>query len=190
MRLSKNMHILHSKSKKKIAFVGGVLAFLNMPVQAQELRSFEATEYQHVSQISDDTKEGRVVLAEWYMACKAVINKKNYEEGYEVGKFHARAFQTALNKNNWSDEEKQYLDVSRFTSRHGIGGMTTGAQLLIAMMMAKNENKAWSPDSKTSTCLQGEFSIYKEKAWSAVHSGFTDHLSPELKDLYFSLPKQ
>jgi len=114
----------------------------------------------------------------------------DYKDQYGVGKFHAQAFQTALNQKDWSQEDKQYLDLSKLSSQHGIGGMTSRAVVLIGMLYAKNENKKYDPSSDWSMCLLGQFDIYETQAWSAVHSGFTDHLSPELKALYFSLPAQ
>ena len=152
---------------RRSLLLAGALVSLGMPAQAQDYDTFETIR-----------------------RCRQNVLELNYEDGYAKGKFHAQAFQTALNQKDWSEEDKPYLDTSRFTSRHGLGGMTSGAQLLIAMLYAKMDGEPWNARSRTNACLMGEFNIYESQAWSAVHSGFTDHLSPELKILYFSLPTQ
>ena len=115
----------------------------------------------------------------------------DYQEGYQLGKQHAQYFQEALQYEGWDKEvQKFYIDLSKYKSQHGISGMTTKAQLLIAMYFAERLGKKFDLYGPTNTCLMGKFRIYKKRAWSAVHSGFTDHLSPKLKALYFSLPAQ
>ena len=152
---------------KSMFLLAGALVSLGMPIQAQEFDFFETA-----------------------MKCAEYVENSTYERGYDTGKFHAQAFQTALNRKDWTAEEKKYLDVSEFTSRHGIGGMTSGAQLLIMMLYAKMKNEPLDLRSRDNACLRGEFQIYKNQPWSPVHAGFTDHLSPELQSLYFSLPER
>ena len=127
-------------------------------------------------------------IAETHKKCKDIIENLGDSGQYEKGEFHSRAWQTALKMKNWTEDEKIYLDTSRFTSRHGDGGMTAAAQLLIAMMYAKMNTESFNIKGKTNSCLMGEFSIYKSRDWSAVHKGFTENLSPDLRSLYFSLP--
>ena len=127
-------------------------------------------------------------IAETHKKCKDIIENLGDSGQYEKGEFHSRAWQTALKMKNWTEDEKIYLDTSRFASRHGDGGMTAAAQLLIAMMYAKMNTESFNIKGKTNSCLMGEFSIYKSRDWSAVHKGFTENLSPDLRSLYFSLP--
>lgn len=127
-------------------------------------------------------------IAETHKKCKDIIENLGDRGQYEKGKFHARAWQAALKMKGWTEDEKIYLDTSRFASRHGDGGMTAAAQLLIAMMYAKMNTESFNIKGKTNSCLMGEFSIYKSRDWSAVHKGFTENLSPDLRSLYFSLP--
>ena len=159
---------------RKIFLLVGALACTSMPAQAQSwLEEFE-------------TAEPFATIRR----CEQSVLDMDYEDGYAEGKEHAQLFQTALNRKDWNEDEKQYLNTSRFTSRHGMGGMTSGAQLLIGMMFAKLDGEPWRASSPTNACLMGRFAIYRKQAWSAVHSGFTEHLSPELRNLYFSLPTQ
>tara|TARA_E500000178_G_C16631159_1_gene577713 strand:- start:27 stop:494 length:468 start_codon:yes stop_codon:yes gene_type:complete len=129
-------------------------------------------------------------IAETHQKCQEIIHNLDDKMQYAKGKFHSQAWQAALKMKGWTEEEKPYLDTSQFTSRHGVGGMTDGAQLLIAMMYAKMNTEQFNIKGKTNSCLMGEFSIYKSKDWSAVHRGFTENLSLELRNLYFSLPAQ
>ena len=128
--------------------------------------------------------------AEIHQRCQDIIRNLDDKKQYAKGKFHARAWLTALNMKGWTAEEKVYLDTSQFTSRHGDGGMTDAAQLLIAMMYAKMNTERFNLRGKTNSCLLGEFSTYKSSDWSEVHRGFVENLSPELRELYFTLPSQ
>ncbi len=123
--------------------------------------------------------------------CEDAVVQMEYKEQYEMGKFHSEMFQEALYSKGWNEEQKKfYIDLSRYTSQHGDNGMTTKAQLLIGMYFAKRQNKKFDLKATFNQCLIGQFRIYSKRAWSPVHSGFTDHLSPQLKTLYFSLPSQ
>ena len=157
----------HPDLMKRTLLLVGTLVSLGINVQAQDHDFFKTA-----------------------IRCGEIIDNLNYEDAYQKGRFHAQAFNTALSRKDWTAEESKYLDVSRFTSRHGLGGMTDGAQLLIKMLHAKIENKPLNLRSRDNACLMGEFQIYKKQPWSPVHSGFTDHLSPELRSFYFSLPAE
>ena len=148
--------------------LGLITVLLGIPAQAQ---TFEET-------------------AEIHQKCQEIIHNLDDKKQYAKGKFHAQAWQAALNLQGWTAAERVYLDTSQFTSRHSDGGMTDAAQLLIAMMYAKMNTEQFNIRGKTNSCLLGEFSIYKSSDWSEVHRGFVENLSPELRDLYFSLPSQ
>ena len=122
--------------------------------------------------------------------CEEIVDNLDYQDAYAKGKFHAQAFQTALNRKDWNEDEKKYLDLSKINSQHGLMGMTGKAELLIKMLYAKMENEPLNLRSRHNACLMGEFQIYRKQPWSPVHAGFTDHLSPELKGFYFSLQEQ
>ena len=96
----------------------------------------------------------------------------------------------ALNRKDWNEVEKFYLDTSQYKTRHGVNGITRHAEELIGRMYSKMDNKPYSARSKTYACLMGEFRIYESQPWPGVHQGFIEHISDELKSLYFSLPAQ
>ena len=152
--------------KRTLLLVGTLVSF-GMNVQAQEFD-----------------------VREIVRSCKENVSNLSWQMAYAKGKFHAQEFQTALNRKDWNEEEKYYLDTSQYTSRHGIDGITRRAEILIGRMYAKMDNKPYSIRSKTYACLMGEFQIYESQPWSGVHQGFIEYLSDELNSLYFSLPTQ
>ena len=118
-----------------------------------------------------------------YSKCKEGVERMDYDDQYDLGKFFAQAWQTVLRQEDWTPEERAEFDPKDDTSRHGLNGMTSSAQIAITMWDTKGE--PFKPDH----CLMGQFQIFRQP-WSGVHNGFTDHLSSELKTLYFSLPER
>ena len=118
-----------------------------------------------------------------YVKCKEGVERMDYADQYDLGKFFAQAWQTVLRQEDWTPEERAEFDPKRDTSRHGLGGMSGSAE--VAIMMWQTKGKEFVVDR----CLMGQFQIFKQP-WSGVHSGFTDHLSSDLKTLYFSLPER
>ena len=86
---------------------------------------------------------GMIVHAQEFDVHATAKNRKDYvsnlswQMAYAKGKFHAQAFQTALNRKDWNEEEELLLDTSQYTSRHGINGITRRDEELIGMMYAK-----------------------------------------------------
>ena len=115
--------------------------------------------------------------------CQEMVEAMDYSVQYELGKYFAQAWQTIFRQKDWTPEERAEFDPSRDTTRHGLGGMTSSAQVAITMYATKGE------PYKTDYCLMGQMQIFKQP-WSGVHAGFTDHLSSELKTIYFSLPER
>ena len=120
---------------------------------------------------------------EAYSKCQEGVERMDYAEQYDLGKFFAQAWQTVLRQEDWTPEQRAEFDLKNVDSRHGLVSMTGAARL--AIMMWQTKGKEFEIDH----CLQGQFTIF-EQPWSGVHAGFTDHLSSELKTLYFSLPER
>ena len=111
------------------------------------------------------------------------MEEKSRNEQYEFGKLAAQVWQTVMRQDDWTPEERAEFNPDRDTSRHGMGGMTSSAQ--VAWMMWDTKGKEFKVDH----CVMGWFQIF-DRTWSGAHSGFTDYLSPKLKSLYFSLPER
>ena len=126
-----------------------------------------------------------------YIRCSEYVSKQDYEEQYELGKAHAFLFQQALLRKDWNTEERKSLNFKAWVdSRHGTLGLTGAALTLIGMASAKAKGEVFDASSDTMKCQMGQFSVYSETPWSGLHSGFEDHLSPELRSYYWSLPEQ
>ena len=117
-----------------------------------------------------------------YAKCKEGVERMEYDEQYDLGKFFAQAWQTVLRQEDWTPEERAEFDPKDDDSRHGLKGMSSSAR--VAIMMWQTKGKEFEVDR----CLMGQFQIFRQP-WSGVHQGFTDHLSDELNSLYFSLPE-
>ena len=126
-----------------------------------------------------------------YIRCGEYVSNQDYKDQYQTGQTHAFLFEQALLRKDWNAEERKSLNFKNWVdSRHGTLSLTSSALTLIGMQSAKIDGRAFDVEAENFQCLMGQFAIYSEQPWSGVHSGFVDHLSPEMRSYYWSLPEQ
>ena len=102
-----------------------------------------------------------------------------HKQGYQEGKVAARILSLFVSSGkkingtvDW-DTYKQVFIKSRADMAWAV------------VMISKSEGQAEVAGRFTSTLKP-----LRERAWSSVHSGFTEHLSQDLKTLFFALPER
>jgi hypothetical protein len=100
----------------------------------------------------------------------------------ETDSNHARAYEQGKNDALWLNESlnQNFFKGYRFDTRQSL--------FTAALLSRAWNNGVLSIDSYYHCLLiQQE---YTKRAWSSQHSGFTDHLKPAQKKLFFSLPER
>ena len=119
---------------------------------------------------------------------KCWISKNEYvphEKGYEWGK------SAAIFINTWyllGDDLKPDTGDETEAAQARKRDFFLRTREWFAKMAVLTVQKMGSEE--TAGCLSAQLRPLEKQAWSSVHSGLTDHLEPELKTHFFSVPER
>ena len=108
-----------------------------------------------------------------------------HKDGYAAGK-KAAAFVNAWHYFGFDMEPDTGDETPEIMAMNKKIFLSTRAQF--AGIATVNFMKMGYPER--AGCLAAQLTPLEEEPWSSVHSGLTDHLSPELKQHFFSVPER